>query len=152
MAEESGGGRVVPLDDLGRGSLAEGEQDVSGWQVLAADGTHIGKVERVLVDADAGRVRYLDVGVESHLSPGREQRHVLLPMSQARLGPEGETVVLRRLRGEDIRNLPPYKDEPVSREYDTELADRIGDRFRARPVEEQGFLGPQVDVDPDAAR
>ncbi len=150
MADESG--RIVPLDQLGADDLAEGERDVRGWEVMAADGTRIGQVERMLVDAEARRVRYLEVDVARHLSPGAEERHVLIPMAGARLSAEGDTVVVERLRGEDIRNLPPYKDGLVSRQYDVELEDPVSDRFRARPVEEQGFLGPQVDVDPDADR
>ncbi len=149
---ESGPDRIVPLEDLGDEALAEGERDVRGWEVMAADGTRIGEVDRLLVDADARRIRYLEVDVARHLSPGAEERRVLIPMRHARLSPGGDTVVVERLRGEDIRNLPPYKDGPISREYDVELEDPVGDRFRARPVEQQGFLGPHVDVDPDAAR
>lgn len=58
---------------------------------------------------------------------------MLVPKAVARVAPEEKVVVVERLRGEDITNLPPYKHEPVTREYELELQDRIGDRFRPPP-------------------
>ncbi len=151
MAQQGGGDRLVPLDELGGKGLAEGERDVRGWEVMAADGTRVGEVDTVLVDADVGRIRYLDVGVAAHLTPGREERHVLVPMDGVRLAPEGETVVVERLRGEDISNLPPYKHEPITHEYQLELKDRIGDRIAPASEPEQGFLGKPTDQERDAS-
>ncbi len=59
--------------------------------------------------------------------------------------------MVERLRGEDITNLPPYKHEPLTSEYELELKDRIGDRIGPAPVEEQGFLGKPTDQERDAA-
>ncbi len=151
MAQQGERDGLVPLNELGADALAEGERDVRGWEVMAADGTRVGEVDTVLVEADAGRIRYLDVDVAAHLAPGREERHVLVPVEVVRLAPEEETVVVERLRGEDITNLPPYKHEPITREYQLELKDRIGDRLGPEPVTQQGFLGKPTDQERDAA-
>ncbi len=132
--------RIVPLGEL-QGELADGECDVEGWHVMAADGTRVGEVERVLVDADARRIRYLDVDLEEYLVPTHQVRRVLIPVAQTQLFDEGQTVLVPRMRGEDIVNLPPYPDTPVSREYDLEFYDRVGNDLGVRPLEEQGFLG-----------
>ncbi len=151
MAREGERDGLVPLDELGKRGLAEGERDVRGWEVMAADGTRVGEVHTVLVDAGAGRIRYLDVGVATYLSPGHQERHVLVPMEGVRLAPEEETVVVERLRGEDITNLPPYKHDPVTHEYELELKDPSGDHIGPAPVEERGFLGKPTDQQRDAA-
>ncbi len=143
-------GRIVPLEQM-RGDLVEGERDLEGWHVLAGDGTRVGEVGRVLVDADARSIRYLDVDLEDYLVPGRRTKRVLIPMTHAQVFDEGETVLMPRLRGEDIVNLPPYADEPITREYELELRDRVADDIEVEPIEEQGFLGLPGKQDRDAA-
>jgi len=151
MAQQDERDGIVPLAELGRDALAQGERDVSGWEVLAADGTRVGRVEAVLVDTAGGRIRYLDVAIARHLAPGRQDRHVLVPREAVRLAPDENTIVVERLRGEDVTNLPPYKRDPITREYELELKDRSGDRFGPAPVEERGFLGKPTDQERDAA-
>ncbi len=151
MAQQGERGGLVPLDQLGAEALAEGERDVRGWEVMAADGTRVGQVDTVLLDAEGGRIRYLDVGVARHLTPGREARHVLVPADEVRLAAEGETVVVERMRGEDITNLAPYKHEPITHEYELTLKDRIGDHIAPAAEPEQGFLGKPTNQERDAS-
>ncbi len=153
MAQPSERDDLVPLDELGREALADGERDVRGWEVMAADGTRVGEVDTVLVDAQAGRIRYLDVDVAAYLSPGREERHVLVPMAGVRLAPEEKTVVVERMRGEDITNLSPYKHDPITLEYGLELKDRDRSDGHIAPASdpEQGFIGKPTDQQRDAA-
>ncbi len=148
MRHGSGEERIVPLGELD-GELADGEHDCEGWHVMAADGTRVGAVERVLVDADARSVRYLDVDLEEYLVPGRKTRRVLIPIAHARMFDEGQTVLVPRLRGEDIVNLPPYADEAIG-DYELRLRDRVGNDIEVEPVEEQGFLGLPGKQDRDA--
>ena len=154
MRADTGSGgtesRIIPLAELA-GGLAEGEQDVEGWHVMAADGTRVGEVGCVLVDADARAVRYLDIAIEEYLVPDRKARRVLIPFAQAQVFDEGQTVLVPRLRGEDIANLPPYTNEPITREYEVQLRDRVAHDMEADPVEEQGFLGLPRKQDRDAA-
>jgi PRC-barrel domain len=53
--------RIVPLSDLHTHKVASGDPDVRGWPVVAGDGRTVGRVDGLLVDTAAMRVRYLDV-------------------------------------------------------------------------------------------
>ena len=97
--------RLVPLHQL-EGGLAEGEQDVEGWHVLTADGTRVGCVARVLADADARTLRFLEVEPDEGVAAEGDDRLIVIAVSEIRLFEEGETVLLPRLLGDDIVGLP----------------------------------------------
>ena len=97
--------RLVPLQQL-EGGLAEGEQDVEGWHVLTADGTHVGCVARVLADADARTLRFLEVEPDEDVAADGDDRPIVLSVSEVRFFEEGETVLLPHLLGDDIAGLP----------------------------------------------
>lgn len=54
-----------PLSRLHDCQIVEGDPDVRGWAVLGADGKQVGAVSDLLVDTDAGQVRYLDVAIDT---------------------------------------------------------------------------------------
>ncbi|HEX3556162.1 MAG TPA: PRC-barrel domain-containing protein [Thermoanaerobaculia bacterium] len=58
---------LKPLGRLHDYEIVEGDPDVRGWAVVGADGRKVGEVSDLLVDTDAGRVRYLDVAVDADL-------------------------------------------------------------------------------------
>ena len=58
---------IVPLKDLHDHKITQGDPDVRGWDVIAADGRRIGEVEDLLVDTDAGQVRFLEVELDRGL-------------------------------------------------------------------------------------
>ena len=102
------GSPVIPLAQLRGFRIANGALDMRLWQVHAADGGRIGMVDELLVDPATMEVRYLDVEVENLVATGRE-RHVLIPVSQAR--PDGErsgTLVVDGLAARAVRGLPTY--------------------------------------------
>jgi PRC-barrel domain protein len=57
---------ATPLRNLPDYKVAEGDQDVRGWEVVDGAGHRIGTVNDLLVDTAEGRVRYLDI----ELDPG----------------------------------------------------------------------------------
>lgn len=67
---------IVPLRDLSRYKVADGDADVRGWDVFDRDGTRVGTVDELLVDPAAEAVRYLAVRLSPELSgadvPGGE--------------------------------------------------------------------------------
>ncbi|HEU0052581.1 MAG TPA: PRC-barrel domain-containing protein, partial [Longimicrobium sp.] len=77
--------RVVPLNRLDDFKVADGDPDVRGWDVVAADGRKIGEVDELLIDTGAMKVRYLDVEVDRGMIAGGDDRHVLIPIGYARL-------------------------------------------------------------------
>ena len=86
--------RVVPLDELRGYAVARGEPDVRGWDVIAGDGRRIGEVDELLVDAEAKKVRFLDVAVDETLVRDRETaQRILIPIDSARLADEDRVFV-----------------------------------------------------------
>lgn len=140
-ADES---RIAPLSRAGSFRVAAGDPDVHGFRVLAQDGQTIGQIDEVLVDVEAGMVRYLDVELDADLlaSGGSDEldRHVLIPIGFARL-PEAtaaeDVVVLPGLEAAMVVGLPDYDHGPVTREVEVALLRYLDPGFG--PREDEGF-------------
>ena len=65
--------------------VAPGEHDVRGWRVIAANDEKIGTVVDLMIDPAAGKVRYLEVDVDRKAVGVDRDRHVLIPIGNARL-------------------------------------------------------------------
>lgn len=61
-------GQLVHFDDLDDFKIAEGEPDIRGWDVRGTDGQKIGKVEDLLVDTAAMKVRYIEVRLDKEIA------------------------------------------------------------------------------------
>lgn len=125
-------GRIVPLNELDDFKVAEGDPDVRGWDVVASDGTTIGRVANLLVDTTAMKVRYLAVERDTGWFDTSDQPDVLVPIGAARLDRDDEQVRVDSLASTDFRTLPGYRrDAGVTRDYETSL----------RPHYDQGTAG-----------
>lgn len=103
-----GNGSAIPLTNLRGYRIASGALEVRGWDVYSADGRRVGDVYDVLVDTKSMQVRFLDVEVENLVVTGRE-RHVLIPVGQARRDPAlKRAVVVDGLAAGSVAALPPY--------------------------------------------
>jgi uncharacterized protein (TIGR02271 family) len=118
MARDHTNDRIVPLDELSDFKVADEDPDVRGWDVLSADGRRIGGVENLLVDTAAMKVRYLDVDVDDDLAGTDRDRHVLVPIGYARLDRDDNRIMVDSLNGSDVTNLPAYKKERLTRDYE----------------------------------
>ena len=65
---------LVPMKDLGKFKVADGEPDIRGWTAYTSSGREIGRVDELLVDREAGEVVMLDVDLR------RDDRHTLIPL------------------------------------------------------------------------
>jgi hypothetical protein len=70
--DEAVPGALVPLRSLPQEHLASGDPDVRGWAVLGDDGNRIGAVDDLLVDAEARKVRFLIVALDTVLESADE--------------------------------------------------------------------------------
>jgi len=61
-------GKLMHLDNLDDFEIADGEPDIRGWDVRSADGTKVGKVEDLLIDTAAMKVRYIEVKLEKDVA------------------------------------------------------------------------------------
>src|SRR5919201_3039830 len=100
-------GGLVLLSDAKDLKVAEGNPDVRGWDVLAADGTEVGEVKDLLVDPGAMKVRYLVVELDKEVA-GTDDRRVLIPVGAARLDDDDDKVLLQGMALQALAGLPPY--------------------------------------------
>jgi uncharacterized protein (TIGR02271 family) len=119
--------RVVPLGQLGDMSVADGQPDIRGWKVSASDGKDIGRVEELLVDPQAMKVRYLDVDLDNSMVAGGG-RHVTIPIESARLDERSDRVVLTGMAADDLTGLPEYRAGGFTDQYESDVRSRFAGR------------------------
>jgi uncharacterized protein (TIGR02271 family) len=99
---------LMPLSRMSDFKVADNDQDVRGWKVIARDGDTIGKVDDLLIDTNARRVRYLGVDLDRNLLSGRSHSgHVLIPIESVRLD-RHDRVLLDSVGSSEIFTLPTY--------------------------------------------
>ncbi|QIX62042.1 hypothetical protein FY528_15970 [Hymenobacter lutimineralis] len=106
------------LRDLTEFEVADGNPDVRGWAVRGADGRQFGQVYELIVDADALKVRYLDVELDENLRINERDRHILLPIGAAALDDDGDNVFVPSLTAQSVLDYPPYVEIQITREYE----------------------------------
>jgi uncharacterized protein (TIGR02271 family) len=106
--------------------VADGYPDPTGWEVRAGDanGPKVGKVDDLLVDPDARRVRYLMVKLDKDVARGGE-REVLIPVGAARLNDDRDTVLVPNRDRDFFAGLPAYEPGRFSRDYENDLRERF---------------------------
>lgn len=140
---------ITPLRDLPDFEVAEGNPDVRGWEVKAGDGQKVGEVHELMIDQTAGRVRYLDVEVDKNVA-GSKGQHVLIPIGSAQLEESGDRVMVSGLASSQVRTLPPYKRQALTREYEAQVLQCFGtsrppaqnrDFYAAEQFDDSQFYG-----------
>lgn len=106
------------LRDLTEFEVADGNPDVRGWPVRGADGRQFGQVFELIVDADALKVRYLDVELSDTLQINERDRHILLPIGVAALDEDADNVFVPSLTAQTVLEYPPYVEIQITREYE----------------------------------
>lgn len=113
--------RVAALSDLDDFTIADGYPDPRGWDVLAADGTKVGKVHDLIVDTNAMRTRYLDISLDHDTLHLDDDRDILVPVGQARLDDHDDHVMLDSMGVQQLTALPAYGHDEITRDYETSL-------------------------------
>jgi hypothetical protein len=107
--EERGDEPLSRLSYLSGWRVAEGENDIRGWPlVLAGDGTRL-KVNDLIIDTSAERVRYVVVPTPE----GRSAR--LIPIGFVRVDDDAKKVVAEGFTTKDVAGLPAYAGGGVTR-------------------------------------
>lgn len=121
---QSGAGnhRLHRLDALDDYKVADDDPDVRNWKVLDKNGDEIGKVDELIVDKEAKKVRYLDVDVkDKYNDTQKDDLHLLVPVGAARLDEEDDQVKLERLVRDKLNEHPPYDGGRIDRKYEVEV-------------------------------
>ena len=103
---------LARLDETKDLEVANGDTDVRGWQLVAADGVPVGSVEHLIVDAAAMRVRYLEVGLQPRRS-GDRPRDVLVPIEYVDLDKSAKQVRMQRITSSRVHALPSFAGLPI---------------------------------------
>ena len=122
--------RIVPLNELDDFEVADGDPDVRGWEVVGADRQAIGKVDNLLVDTAAKKVRYLDVDLRDGVMAARTgaDRHILVPIGHARLEESSHQVLVNALLVTDLEAIPAYARDRFTPEYEAALEHHFAGR------------------------
>lgn len=125
--------RLARLEDLDGYQVADGEPDPRGWDVRAANGRTIGRVDSLIADTGAMKVRYLDVALDKDALNLSEDRHVLIPIGGATLAEKEDVVGLPSLQSSRVAQLPPYRHTEISREDEYRLMAQFDGRYISAP-------------------
>ncbi len=110
------------LSELTDYEVADRDPDVRGWNVVSADKKIIGKVNEMIVDLDAMKVRYLDVNINDEISDvGTDERHLLIPIGAAELESRDDVVRVGDIETVTLLKLPAYQGGSISRDYERDL-------------------------------
>ena len=113
------------LRDLDEYTVAEGDPDPRGWDVMSSDNQKVGEVKDLLVDLQAMKVRYLDVELDHNLK-GESDQHVLIPVGTARMDDNLDRVIVG-IDASRTLSMPLYqRDGAVRREYEDSLFATMG--------------------------
>ena len=128
-----GGTRLLPLGELDRIRIAEGEPDIRGWEISMLSGTVIGRVTDLLVDPDAGEVVMLDVDLAG------TDRHSYAPIRAAQIDRARRRVIIDSAELHDMNDVPSLaRSEALS----DDEARRFGEGY-ARLYGSRGFARDQ---------
>lgn len=122
------GVRLRALRELDGFDVAQGEADVRGWEVRTVGGRELGKVNDLLIDADAGEVVMLDIDLHG------TDRHTLAPVRAAQLDRTRRTVIIDSA---DLQNA----DAVPSLRRDAAPSDDEGREFHERYQKAYGERG-----------
>lgn len=96
-----GAAKIVPMRVADDYSIAMGDADPRGMNVLGADGVSGGTISDVWVDRSEQIIRYLEVAL-----PGKTPRSVLLPMTFALVEPRPRRIRVNAILGKQFAAVP----------------------------------------------
>lgn len=124
----------ISLSDQPDYTFPPGTFDVRGWDVRTmADDEKVGKIDDIILD-ESGNPRFLDVDL------GLFQKHVLLPIGQARVDETEDQVLIPGMTKEQFKDVPEYDHDPnrITSEYEEQLTTvytgaYTGEHYYSRP-------------------
>ncbi len=126
------GGHLGRLNDLDEFKVADGYPDPRGWDVKTADGQRVGRVDDLIVDTQAMRVRYVSVEVDRSLGQaardavtpgdqgGADGTHTLIPIGSVELDDAHDDVLVSGYTAQHVAGLPRYTGA-ITREYESSV-------------------------------
>jgi hypothetical protein len=130
---------LVPLSTLPEVRVAEGEPDIREWPLIDANGSRAGAIRDLIVDPEAGKVRYAVVALEP------AGRQVLVPVGYLRIEEEADVVRTPALALADLRELPTHGPRPIDRDYEERIREILEERLDGdRRFQRPDFTAPRA--------
>lgn len=123
--------------------VADKHLDVRGWKVLGNKGENIGRINELIVDTQAMKVRYLDVDVDNSLTDQKENRHVLIPIGVATIDQKDDKVLIPNLDRSMVMKCPSYSGETVTRDYEHTLLTTLSPDYNVRSGSRDDFYNQE---------
>jgi sporulation protein YlmC with PRC-barrel domain len=120
--------KVKRLQEL-RGSgyeVATGQPDIRGWEVRDVNGHLMGKVNDLIFDSRAKKVRYMIVDVADSKELQLEKRTVMVPIGLAELQQQYDDVILPKVTPFHLRALPKYTKDTLGSKAERDISTVFG--------------------------
>ncbi|HVE60794.1 MAG TPA: PRC-barrel domain-containing protein [Chitinophagaceae bacterium] len=116
------------LQELGGSDfeIAKGQPDIRGWEVRDSNGRKIGKVQELIFDSRAQKVRYIVVNVLDSKELELEKRTVMVPIGLAVLQPKDDDVILKNVTPFQLRALPRYNKDDLGTKAERDISTVFG--------------------------
>ncbi len=88
--------------------IADGQEDIRGWDVKDAEGNKYGEVEELIFDEETRKVRYIVLDMDDNELDIDDDRKVLIPIGIAELHENDDDVILYNTTIAQIMSLPEY--------------------------------------------
>ena len=135
---------IFRLEDLSDYKVADGYHDVRNWPVVGQGGFKIGRVEHLIVDKAAQRVRYIEVEMDDnwfkdepkvgidkssgvHFTLNRDgDQHMLVPIGMVRLDADHDKVLADAIHGDMLKNYPRHNySKGLTHEHEDKTLDNL---------------------------
>ena len=114
--------RVDKLDDVG---VASGEPDPRGWTVVGTRGKELGKIDHLIGDTKAMKVRYVVMKVDRKVL--QNEPSVLIPVGQIDLDTRRHRVLVNTLDETVLKTLPVYTGAAITRDEERRICSVYSD-------------------------
>lgn len=125
--------------------MAKGQPDIRGWEVIDPAGNKIGKVNELVFDTEARRVRYMVINIADSKELQLEKRTVLVPIGLAELHRAHDSVVLPEVTPFQLRALPKYDKEHLGPKAEMDISAVFGRSHTAIGSDEAHSSAPFYD-------
>lgn len=106
--------------------VVKGQPDIRGWEVRDRSGHLIGKVQDLIFDSRAHKVRYMIVNVVDSKELQLEKRTVMIPIGLAVLQPKDDDVILETVTPFQLRALPRYHKDDLGTKSEKSISTVFG--------------------------
>ncbi len=106
--------------------IAKHQPDIRGWEVRNISGLLIGKVQELIFDSVAHKVRYMVVSIADSKELQLEKRTVLVPIGLAILQPKDDDVILEEVTPFQLRALPKYHKDDLGAKAERAIVEVFG--------------------------